>query len=783
MGHDLFAPQYYLIISLERNNKKDRNDNGARGVVFVTNYDYLGRVSSTSASQSGNTETVTYQYGTSGTGQSRLTGKTLGNFISSYEYDQYGRLTMESNGVHSVSYQYSASGLVSRMTWDSNNSTDRYVEYTYDSYVNCIGQSAISGIIQWNLTGNTGTSTTSTMRLHSNGTLFTKNNTLDSNGNLSSQTLLRGGVTLGSGSYTFSATTGNLTSRTLNGTTRTFTYDNLDRLTAVSVNNTTEMSMSYSANGNISSKTGIGSYQYSSNNKPHAVSSVDNTSGLIDTEIQSISYNLWGKVTEVNAVKGNDTYKYEITYGPDQQRILTVLWKNNQLVHLITYGRDYEERYLTTHIARYYYVSGTDGNAAVYVSDPDVEEKAYSIETDHLGSITALYDQYGTKCFSASYDVWGKRTVGIDNVGFDRGFTGHEHIDEIGLINMNGRMYEPNLGRFISVDPYVQEPANSQNYNRYSYCLNNPLKYTDPTGEYWLIDDLIAAGIGGVVNVISNAFQGNINGFGDFFAAFGAGAIGGVGALYPEFGGWVWGGAAVGATNAWLGGATGDDIWKGAVIGALSGVAGGAAGQWGGQYLGNLVINGFNVASPVVKGAITGAFGGAVGGYAGGFTAGYLMTNDLDAANKAGLEGLWSGAAVGGVLGGGSGYRYAINNDTNPWTGVKNRSVTIGEGMDRVTSASKDLKINNIGKDWPTGMDAYYSKSWRIFNADAMDFNAQWINTKMENNYYFYDIGTPNGAPISSPFYNMEVGRTMVYPNVVPVKSIQFLKYCRINIY
>ena len=152
--------------------------------------------------------------------------------------------------------------------------------------------------------------------------------------------------------------------------------------------------------------------------------------------------------------------------------------------------------YITTHIARYYYVSGTDGNAAVYVSDIDVEEKAFCIDTDHLGSITALYDQYGTKCFSASYDVWGKRTVGIDNVGFDRGFTGHEHIDEIGLINMNGRMYDPNLGRFISVDPYVQEPANLQNYNRYSYCLNNPLKYTDPSGDIFgtilgLISDVI----------------------------------------------------------------------------------------------------------------------------------------------------------------------------------------------------------------------------------------------------------------------------------------------------
>ena len=101
--------------------------------------------------------------------------------------------------------------------------------------------------------------------------------------------------------------------------------------------------------------------------------------------------------------------------------------------------------YITTHIARYYYVSGTDGN-----------------------------------------------------VGFDRGFTGHEHIDEIGLINMNGRMYAPNLGRFLSPDNYIQSPDNPQNYNRYSYCLNNPLRYTDPSGEFVWAPFLIAAAMGGV---------------------------------------------------------------------------------------------------------------------------------------------------------------------------------------------------------------------------------------------------------------------------------------------
>lgn len=63
-----------------------------------------------------------------------------------------------------------------------------------------------------------------------------------------------------------------------------------------------------------------------------------------------------------------------------------------------------------------------------------------------------------------------------------RGFTDHEHFDSVGLINMNGRVYDPELGRFMSADPFVQAPYNSQSYNRYSYVFNNPLSYTDPTG-------------------------------------------------------------------------------------------------------------------------------------------------------------------------------------------------------------------------------------------------------------------------------------------------------------
>ncbi|SSC09038.1 RHS repeat-associated core domain-containing protein [bacterium endosymbiont of Bathymodiolus sp. 5 South] len=94
-----------------------------------------------------------------------------------------------------------------------------------------------------------------------------------------------------------------------------------------------------------------------------------------------------------------------------------------------------------------------------------------------------------------SYAAFGERRKGDWRVSdpllpiipalTNRGFTGHEHIDEMGLIHMNGRVYNPQIGRFLSADPYIQSPYNTQSYNRYSYTINNPLKYTDPTGNFF----------------------------------------------------------------------------------------------------------------------------------------------------------------------------------------------------------------------------------------------------------------------------------------------------------
>ena len=121
---------------------------------------------------------------------------------------------------------------------------------------------------------------------------------------------------------------------------------------------------------------------------------------------------------------------------------------------------------------------------------------------DHLGSPVAEYPYGATSIAQVTqlgFDAWGLRRkaqannaanngfvsvseVDIDSYASPRGYTGHEHLDEVGLIHMNGRIYDPIIGRFLQVDPVIADPYNLQSYNAYSYVHNNPLSYTDPTG-------------------------------------------------------------------------------------------------------------------------------------------------------------------------------------------------------------------------------------------------------------------------------------------------------------
>ena len=95
------------------------------------------------------------------------------------------------------------------------------------------------------------------------------------------------------------------------------------------------------------------------------------------------------------------------------------------------------------------------------------------LRRQYMGSILSVRDENGRKVFDASYDAWGRQTVRLNTIGLHRGYTGHEMLSEFDIINMNGRLYDPVLGRFLSPDNYVQAPESSQSFNRYSYCVNS----------------------------------------------------------------------------------------------------------------------------------------------------------------------------------------------------------------------------------------------------------------------------------------------------------------------
>ena len=136
---------------------------------------------------------------------------------------------------------------------------------------------------------------------------------------------------------------------------------------------------------------------------------------------------------------------------------------------------------------------GSTGVFAVVETNSDGKHYLHYILKDHLGSWTTITDSDGIVEQELSFDAWGNRRNPetwkrfwydpvFEEPMFDRGYTGHEHLPYFGLINMNGRCYDPMVSSFLSVDAFVDEPTSAQGFNRYAYCMYNPLKYVDPSG-------------------------------------------------------------------------------------------------------------------------------------------------------------------------------------------------------------------------------------------------------------------------------------------------------------
>ena len=221
------------------------------------------------------------------------------------------------------------------------------------------------------------------------------------------------------------------------------------------------------------------------------------------------------------------------------------------------------------------YLGGNYYTAPAVLCKANNSRNVFYLLRDHLGSITNIILN-NTQIGEYSYDAWGRlrnpQTHTLYNLQNEpslylgRGYCGHEHIKGTGLINMNARLYDPLIGRFLSPDPYVQAPENSQNFNRYSYCLNNPLKYTDPSGELFGIDDLII--IAGVVvgaylgGSIANGGQynpakWNYSSFKTYAGIVGGGVLGGFAGSAVAAGSL---GVKIGVTTPFV--AAGVNIWR-----------------------------------------------------------------------------------------------------------------------------------------------------------------------------------------------------------------------------
>ncbi|MCD0467646.1 RHS repeat-associated core domain-containing protein [Flavobacterium sp. ENC] len=256
----------------------------------------------------------------------------------------------------------------------------------------------------------------------------------------------------------------------------------------------------YDDKGRITSNE-QGVYTYPTSGKVYQHSSVDLTAKALpyyqSKPAQIITYTSFNspeQIEETGLEKVSFNYndhndRSTMFYGGVQDKLLRPYRK-----HYSADGTMEIKENKTTGAVEFTTYIGGDGYTApvVFRSDGGSNQNYLYLHRDYQGSIVAITNQAGSVVEKRLFDAWGGVQKVQDGAGIplsgltvlDRGYTGHEHLQSVGLINMNGRIYDPNLHRFLQPDNNIQDPFNTQNYNRYGYVLNNPLKYTDRSGEF-----------------------------------------------------------------------------------------------------------------------------------------------------------------------------------------------------------------------------------------------------------------------------------------------------------
>nr|MDA3852922.1 hypothetical protein [Bacteroidales bacterium] len=482
----------------------------ARMQTSAYKYDALGRVDTVKTTEiiDGKItvlDALEYDYISSGSAIGQVNWiKQNNTFAEEYSYDKYGRINgkteyIDGHTPFTSSNTYDDYGRVEDMTYPGGDFTItnaynsrgdlRGIVYDGDTIYKNIDFTAMGALTEYNL--------------HNDTYSFSKG--YDNFGRLES--MVSDFYNL---SYTY-APMGNMKSRVNNSLSISefFTYDDLNRLTDVELVDDGDVlsdygiAIQYHDNGNIISNSNVSAnMEYNHATKPHALTRI-NAPVDAQTQDQSMNYTYFNKVESITqssgsyfGLTGGTSYYYDFTYGIDKQRRKTVYSSYNASSPTSTilrtkYYLDNYEKVIEDGVTKEYHYLRTDaGLFGIFVKTDEDDGELKYVLTDHLGSFTGVVDATTGKSENeVSYDAWGDlrssdwKSDFTGSLFADRGFTGHEHLPSVfGLIDMNGRMYDPKLGRFLSPDPYVQSAGNSQSFNRYSYCLNNPLMFTDPSG-------------------------------------------------------------------------------------------------------------------------------------------------------------------------------------------------------------------------------------------------------------------------------------------------------------
>ncbi|MCT3721340.1 RHS repeat-associated core domain-containing protein [Elizabethkingia anophelis] len=594
--------------------------------------------------------------------KSNVTGLTEKNI--SFNYNDKGLLigkTGTSNGkAYSNTIVYDAFGRVLESTENSNGRTYTQKDIVYDnksrvvSYKKSLTSSGVTTEVQIENVYEVWSGQLYQVKDKTNGRLLwelqdsnakgqvvrtrlgasTIENTYDANDFLS-QTLHNSSKGLMFGSqYSFDGIRNELKERTRQGnfaTKEVFTYDDNNRLIQWTNPKTGGVSSNkYDLQGRITENDQIGTIQFGSSVKLYQATGVKlNTEGkqnYLNAQTQRIIYNENNDPLYIQGKKGDVRFEYGLT---GSRQVVTFGAKATGTIDDLaistwegTFTKYYSEdgsfevvhNNITGEEKHILYIGGTPYESnVVYLKDFTQSSGSYKfLHKDYLGSILAISDEEGNLVQEAHFDAWGQLVKGSISL-IDRGYTSHEHFEDIGIIHMNGRLYDPLLRRFLNADENIQDPYNTQVYNKYAYVINNPLIYNDPSGEAFGLDDiLIAVAIAIFVsiatdyyfnrpisfeNMISSAFMavasaGMAYGIGDVFRATGniAAALGKTGTEIARA-------LAHGITGGFMSVINGGSFASGFLSGAFASIGGHFAnkylgGSFGAQAASGIILGG-----------------------------------------------------------------------------------------------------------------------------------------------------------------------------------------------